>query len=637
MPHIPHPPHLPQPSESKQKLAALTLGALGIVYGDIGTSPLYALRECFNPAHGVPPTSANVLGILSLIIWSLIIVVTIKYILFVMRADNEGEGGILALMALGQRHKKMPSSGYRLGTVAILGLIGASFLYGDGIITPAISVLSAVEGLELATPLLKPYVVMITVAILFGMFVVQKHGTGRIGAVFGPIMFVWFGTIGLLGLFSIMHAPGILQSMNPLHAFRFLSEHAAQGFLVLGSVFLALTGAEALYADMGHFGKRPIQLGWFAVAFPGLLLQYLGQGALLLRDSEAAVNPFYLLAPSWMLYPLVGLATAATVIASQAMLAGTFSISQQAVQLGYLPALQFKHTSAEQMGQIYPPMLNWTMLAGSIGLVLAFQSSSNLAAAYGIAVAGTMVTTTLIMYIVARHVWRWSVFLTVPVIAVFFVVDVSFFTANALKIPAGGWFPLVLGFLVFTLMTTWYRGRAIVAKYIKKQSPPLEAFLDDVVSKVPVKVPGHAVFMVQNPDVTPPALIQNIKHNKLVHKHIVFLTVITEKVPHIRRQDQITVTPMRQGVDRIVARCGFMDTADIPQMLRDCSKQGVDIPIAQTTFFLSRVTYLATARPGMQIWREKLFVFLSRNSQRASSFFRIPSDQVIEIGLVLEI
>jgi len=637
MPHIPHPPHSSQPTESKQKLAALTLGALGIVYGDIGTSPLYALRECFNPAHGVPPTSANVLGILSLIIWALILVVTIKYIVFVMRADNEGEGGILALMALAQRHKQRPSSDYRLGTVAILGLIGASFLYGDGIITPAISVLSAVEGLELATPVLKPYVVMITVAVLFGIFVVQKHGTGRIGAVFGPIMFVWFGTIGLLGLFSIIHAPGILQSMNPLHAVRFLSEHAGQGFVVLGSVFLALTGAEALYADMGHFGKRPIQVGWFAVALPGLLLQYLGQGALLLRDSEAAANPFYLLAPSWMLYPLVGLATAATVIASQAMLAGAFSISQQAVQLGYLPALQFKYTSAKQMGQIYPPMLNWTMLAGSIGLVLAFQSSSNLAAAYGIAVAGTMVMTTLLMYTVARHVWRWSVFLTVPVIAVFFVVDVAFFTANALKIPAGGWFPLVLGILVFTLMTTWYRGRAIVAKYIKGQSPPLETFLDEVVSKVRVKVPGHAVFMVQNPDVTPPALIQNIKHNKLVHKHIVFLTVITEKIPHIRRQDQITVTPLRPGVDRIVARCGFMDSPDIPKMLTDCSKQGVDIPIAQTTFFLSRVTYLATPRPGMQIWREKIFVFLSRNSQRASSFFRIPSDQVIEIGLVLEI
>jgi KUP system potassium uptake protein len=623
-------------SRSDQRLTALTLGALGIVYGDIGTSPLYALRECFHPEHGVPVTEANVLGVLSLIVWALILVVTIKYIVFVMRADNEGEGGILALMALAQLHKPSVATA-TLGTVGILGLIGASFLYGDGIITPAISVLSAVEGLEIATPAIAPYVLPITVVILFGLFVLQNHGTGRIGKIFGPIMLLWFATIALLGVLSIARTPLVLQAGNPLHGVRFLIHHAGQGFVVLSSVFLALTGAEALYADMGHFGRRPIQVGWFAIALPALLLQYFGQGALLLRDPVAVANPFYHLAPSWMLYPLVGLATAATIIASQAMLTGVFSLTLQAVQLGYFPPVEIRHTSARQIGQIYVPALNWLMAIGTISLVLAFGSSSRLASAYGIAVSGTMVITTLLMYAVARHLWKWEAPLAAAVVGVFLFVDLMFFTANAVKIPHGGWFPLVLGALIFTLMTTWHRGRAIVVQHINTQFPPFDRFLEQTLPAIPARVPGWAVFMTTRADVTPPAFLQNVKHNKTVHQHVVFLTIVTEKVPHVPCEKQLEFRPIRDSIYRVIVRYGFMDRPDCPQALRDCSLHGLQVPLEETTFFLSRLTFLATPKPGMALWREHLFVFLTRNSQRSSSYFRLQPEQVVEIGLVVEI
>lgn len=622
--------------EKDARLPALVLAALGVVYGDIGTSPLYALRECFHHSHGLPVTREVVLGILSLIIWSLLLVVTVKYLVLVLRADNQGEGGVFALMALSLRHKDRDAH-YHFGLIVALGLLGASFVYGDGLITPAISVLSAVEGLEIATPVFKPYVQIITVLVLFLLFYFQGRGSGRIGRIFGPVILVWFLTLAVLGLASIIQTPDVLLAINPLHALSFLTHHLGQAFGVLGSVFLVVTGSEALYADMGHFGKVPIRAGWLMIALPALLLEYLGQGALLIRDPQAVVNPFYLLVPGWLLYPMVGLATMATVIASQAMLSGAFSLTQQAINLGYLPRQNITHTSAVQIGQIYLPSLNWAMLAGTIALVLSFGSSSNLAAAYGIAVSGTMVITTLLISVVARTVWRWRQPLVFAVIAIFFVIDAGFFSANVLKIPQGGWLPVALGLFLFTLMTTWSHGRALVIEHIRSMTPPLTQFLEDVVPRITVRVPGHAVFMTQFPESTPPALMQNVRHNKILHEHVIFLTVVTERVPYVPCKDQVQVTELQPGFHRVIVRHGFMDTPDIPGILTECQKQELVVPVHEAMFFLSRLTFLATPKPGMALWRERLFVFLARNSARASSFFRIPSEQVIEIGLVIEI
>ncbi|HJU05111.1 MAG TPA: potassium transporter Kup [Nitrospiraceae bacterium] len=618
------------------RLSTLALAALGVVYGDIGTSPLYALRECFHPSHSLAVTDAHVLGVLSLIIWSLLLVVTVKYLVFVLRADNEGEGGILALMALSQRHKgHIPSR--RLEVVVVLGLLGAALVYGDGIITPAISVLSAVEGLEMATPLFKPYLIVIAVVVLVVLFIFQGRGTGRIGRIFGPVILVWFVTLAVLGLVSIVQTPGVLLSGNPVFALSFLLKNPGQAFGVLGSVFLVLTGAEALYVDMGHFGKAPIRAGWFAVVLPALLLQYLGQGALLIRSPEAVANPFYLLAPDWLLYPLVGLATAATVIASQAMLSGAFSLTHQAIQLGYLPRMTITHTSAAQIGQIYVPFLNWAMLVGTISLVLFFQTSSNLAAAYGIAVSGTMVITSILTSVVSRRIWRWGWPATLAMSGTFLLVDVTFFSANALKIPQGGWLPLALGALFFLLMTTWHRGRALVNQHIRSITPPLVDFLGDAALHAKAKVPGYAVFMTHDPDTTPPALQQNVRHNQCLHEHVIFLTVMTQRVPYVPCDRQVNVIQLDAGVHRVIVQHGFLDMPDIPGILKECQKKDLTVPVPAVTFFLSRLIFLATPKPGMALWREKLFVFLARNSTRASSFFRIPSEQVIEIGLVVEI
>ena len=616
--------------------AALVLGALGIVYGDIGTSPLYALRECFHETHGLAVTADNVLGILSLIFWSLLVVVTVKYLLFVLHADNDGEGGVLALMALSQRsHTAHPSRG--LGILVILGLVGVAFLYSDGMITPAISVLSAVEGLSIATNVFDPYIRPITVVILTALFVVQRRGSGSIGAVFGPIMLLWFVTMGLLGVASLVRTPQILRAVNPAHGASFLTHHPDLGFIVLGSVFLVLTGAEALYADLGHFGRGPIRLSWFSVALPALLLQYFGQGALLLRDAGALTNPFYYLAPGWLLYPLIALATLATVIASQAMLSGAFSISLQAVQLGYLPPLRITHTSAAQRGQTYVGMLNWFMFAGTVTLVLSFGSSSNLAAAYGLAVSGSMVITTLLMYHVLRRAWKWTLPLSALVIGGFLLFDLAFFLANVRKLPNGGWVPVILSLGIFTIMSTWARGRAIVAEHIRAQFPPLERFLAEMAATMPYRVPGRAVFMTQYVDVTPPAFLQNIRHNKVLSEEVYFLTVVTEKIPFVTGGSSIEIIPMEKHIARIIARCGFMESPDIRRILRRCAAHGYEIPLQETSFFLSRLGFLATPKPGMALWRERIFVFLSRNTQRASSYFRIPAKQVVEIGLVLEI
>jgi KUP system potassium uptake protein len=627
---------MPKHSKDPSPPISLAVAAMGVVYGDIGTSPLYALRECFHESHGLPVTTDNILGILSLIVWSLVLVVTVKYLLFVMKADNDGEGGMLALMALSQRsHPVNLRTG--LSLVATIGLIGVAFLYSDGIITPAISVLSAVEGLTLATDLFNPYILPITVALVALLFTIQRRGSGTIGSIFGPIMLVWFVMMALLGLHSLFHTPEVLLAANPLYGITFLTRHAGIGFLVLGSVFLVLTGAEALYADMGHFGRRPIQLGWFAVALPALLLQYFGQGALLMRNPAALANPFYYLAPNWMLYPLILLATLATIIASQAMLSGAFSLTLQAVQLGYLPPLRITHTSAEQHGQIYFGVLNWLMFIGTVGLILSFGSSSNLAAAYGIAVSGSMIITTLLMYRVAHTHWQWSPPLAALAVGAFLFIDLAFFLANAQKIPHGGWFPLLLGGAIFTVMSTWARGRAIVADHLRVQFPPLLQFVQEVLSKVECRTAGSAVFLSQYPDVTPPALLQNVKHNKSLHEQVYLLTVRTEHVPFVPSSGPLEITTIQDNLFQVVARCGFMERPDIPRVLTQLAAHGHVLPITETTFFLSRITFLATPKPGMAIWREKLFVLLSRNTQRASSYFHLPAEQVVEIGLVLEI
>jgi len=617
--------------------AGTALTALGVVYGDIGTSPLYALRECFHISHSLSVTLPTITGLLSLIIWALLLVVTVKYLLFVMRADNQGEGGILALMALGQRHREESAFPLRIGPVIALGLLGASLVYGDGIITPAISVLSAVEGIEVETTAYRPYTLPIAIAVLLAFFAIQSRGTARLGEWFGPIMLIWFVTLAALGIKSAVQTPEVFAAVSPHHAVQFLLDHPAQGFAILGSVFLVLTGAEALYADMGHFGKGPIRLGWYSVVLPSLVLQYLGQGALLIRQPEAVTNPFYLLAPGWFLLPLVILATMATIIASQAMLSGAFSLTHQAIQLGYLPRMDIRYTSASHIGQIYVPAMNVLMLIGTVGLVVLFGTSSNLAAAYGIAVAGTMVLSTLLISVVARRQWKWNLPAVVLVTSFFLIMDLSFFGANVLKIPHGGWLPLVLGAGLFLLMTTWNGGRRLIAQHLWSKLPQLTTYLNTVLAQPLTRVPGTAVYLTQFPDLTPPSFVQNVRHNKVLHEQLVFLTTTTARVPTVTGGHHIRIEPLAKGIRRVVAQYGFMETPDITRLLAACRTQGLDLDLDQATFFLSRVNSLATPKPGMALWRERLFIFLSRNSQRASSFFHIPAEQVVEIGVVVEI
>jgi KUP system potassium uptake protein len=624
-----------QPEQSTT--TGLALAALGVVYGDIGTSPLYALRECFHASHGLSVTLSTIIGLLSLIIWALLLVVTVKYILFVMRADNQGEGGTLSLMALGQRHRDESAFPLRIGPVIALGLLGASLVYSDGIITPAISVLSAVEGIEVETTAYQPYTLPIAIAVLLAFFAIQSHGAGRLGGWFGPIMLLWFLTLAVLGITSALQTPEVFTAFNPSHAVQFLVNHPTQGFAVLGSVFLVLTGAEALYADMGHFGKAPIRLGWFCVVLPSLVMQYLGQGALLVRQPDAVTNPFYLLAPGWFLLPLVVLATLATVIASQAMLSGAFSLTNQAIQLGYLPRLDIRYTSSSQMGQIYIPAMNVVMLIGTISLVLLFGTSSNLAAAYGIAVAGTMVTTTLLMSVVVRRQWKWSWPVAALATGLLLIIDLSFLGANAMKIPHGGWLPLVLGAGILLLMTTWHGGRRLIAKHLWSKMPQLTTYLKEVLSQPLTRVPGTAVYLTQFTDLTPPSFVQNVRHNKVLHEQLVFLTTTTARVPTVTGSHHVRIEPLAPGVRRVVVQYGFMETPDITRLLAACRSQGLEVDLEGATFFLSRVNSLATPKPGMALWRERLFIFLSRNSQRASSFFHIPAEQVVEIGVVVEI
>ncbi|MDS4042304.1 MAG: potassium transporter Kup [Candidatus Competibacter sp.] len=617
------------------QLLPLTLAALGVVYGDIGTSPLYAMRECFGGDHAFPPTHDNVLGVLSLIFWALIIVISIKYVTFVMRADNRGEGGILALLALSTRSFK--GTAQQRTWLIGLGIFGASLFYGDGAITPAISVLSAVEGLHIATPLLDAYVIPITLIILLALFLIQAWGTARVGAYFGPIMMLWFATLALLGLVNLAREPQVLAALAPGYALNFFAVNHWSGFLVLGAVFLAMTGGEALYADMGHFGKQPIRLAWFALVLPAILLNYFGQGALLLRDPAAVANPFYLLAPSWALYPMVILSTLATVIASQAVISGVFSLTRQAAQLGYCPRIAVRHTSEQAIGQIYVPAANWALLLAVIGLVLGFETSSNLASAYGIAVAITMVITTILVLVLARQVWGWNRFKLGLGIVFFLVVDLAFFSANALKIEHGGWITLLIGTAVYILMFAWKDGRELLNQRLRENAMPLNLFLQSLTQGSTLRVPGTAVFLTSNPDGVPNALLHNMKHNKVVHERLVLLTVFTKEIPRVEDQDRVTVHDLGHNTWRIVVRYGFAENPNLPHALTLCEPLGLRFEMMDTTFFLGRATLIPTTRAGMALWREKLFASLFRNATRPMEFFRIPYNRVVELGTQVEL
>ena len=620
-------------SPHRSRTGVLILSALGVVFGDIGTSPLYALRECFHGPHAIAVTVANVYGVLSLVIWSLIITVSVKYVLFVMRADNEGEGGILALVAL-VRGRTGESS--RRVLVAI-GLFGAALLYGDGMITPAISVLSAVEGVSVATHAFEPFIVPVTVVILIALFLVQHRGTSGIGKVFGPIMIVWFTLIAILGLPPILKNPGILSAVNPWYAYEFFAVHRFGSLLTLGSVFLAITGAEALYADMGHFGRNPIRIAWFALVLPTLIVNYFGQGALLLADPETRVNPFFHLAPAWGLYPLVVLSTMATVIASQAIISGAFSMTQQAIQLGYSPRFDIRHTSAHEMGQVYIPEINWMLMVATVGLVFGFRSSTNLAAAYGMAVTTTMVMTTLLAFVVAHELWRWSLWRAGLVTVAFLSLDLVFLGANVLKIAHGGWFPLVVAALIYGVMSTWKRGRELVVQRLRDAELPLETFFTQLAKGPPVRVPGTAVFMTARPEGAPPILVHYLKHNKVLHQQIVLLTVSTLNTPTIGEGEPIEVHAIGNGFYRVIARFGFMESPDVPIALARARGKGLKLDDDDTTFYLANLTLLASERIGMPLWRDAIFIFLSRNARRATNFFNIPVDRVVEIGIQLEI
>jgi KUP system potassium uptake protein len=616
-------------SGDNRYLVKLAFGALGVVYGDIGTSPLYSVRECF--AGGMETSHENILGVLSLISWSLIIMVSLKYVAYVLRADNKGEGGILALMALSSSNMRKSRAYLPL---IFLGVFGSALLYGDGMITPAISVLSAVEGLEIAAPSLETLVVPITIVILIGLFIVQKRGTGGIGTVFGPITFLWFATIATLGVSHIVHYPAVLLAISPSHGVMFLAQHGSRGLLVLGGVFLAVTGGEALYADLGHFGRQPIRLAWFSVVFPALLLNYFGQGALLIQHPETIENPFFRMVPAWALYPVVLLSTCATVIASQALISGVYSLTSQATMLGFLPRFSIRHTSAHERGQIYIPSVNYVLMLAAIGLVLGFKSSSALAAAYGIAVTLTMIITTVLAFFLVRYGWGWGYHKAIPLTLLFFIPEMFFVSANAVKIEHGGWVPLAIGTVIFTIMVTWKRGREILSERFREQLLPLLDFYDLIAVERPARVPGTAVFMTGTGDGTPPALLHNFLHNRVLHQNIVLLTIVTSDSARIAEEDRLKLEKLDHGFCRIVGRYGFMEQPDVPQLLIGT---GLIHTVEHTTFFLGRENLVATKRPGMSRWRVSLFAFMSRNALPATKFFNIPADRVMEIGAQIEL
>jgi KUP system potassium uptake protein len=622
----------PSDQHSRRYFLTLSLGALGVVYGDIGTSPLYALKECFMEHHGhqLAVSHDNVIGVLSLITWSLVLVISIKYLLFVLRADNRGEGGILALMSL-VRPSEAGRRGVRRSVLLALGLFGSALLYGDGMITPAITMLSAFEGVGVVTPVLSSWIVPLTAIALVALFAVQKYGTARVGALFGPLMLIWFGVLAALGIPHIVRMPHVLTALNPIEAGRFLLTHRVAGYLVLGAVFLVVTGGEALYADMGHFGPRPIRLAWFAVVFPALLVNYYGQGALLLTSPAAAGDPFFLMAPRWALWPLVILATLAAAVASQAVISGSYSLTRQAVQLAYLPRIRIIHTSARAIGQIYIPSVNWLLMLCAIGLVIGFKQSTALAGAYGVAVTATMGITTALFAVIARERWKWPLIGVLGFAIPFLVIDLAFFGANIIKVADGGWFPLLVGITVFTMMTTWFTGRRILTARLAEGGIPAEAFVNELGSGRVHRVRGTAVFLTRQTEGTPTALLHNIKHNKIVHERVVLLSVAIDETSHIPAEERYEWTELGQGVYRLVLHFGFMEDPNLPDVLGNIPGPVSFEPMA-TSYFLGRETLIPSADPGMALWREHLFAWMTRNASSAASFFSLPANQVIELG-----
>ncbi|MFC5473102.1 potassium transporter Kup [Paraherbaspirillum soli] len=618
------------------KLHIITLAALGIVFGDIGTSPLYALKECFSTEHGIPFSPDAVLGIISMLFWAITIVVSLKYILFVMRADNNGEGGVLSLMALALRTATSGSRNAKI--LMMLGVFGACMFYGDAVITPAISVLSAVEGIDIATPALSHYVVPITVVILTVLFLIQRHGTTLVGKLFGPVMFVWFLALALLGVVNMMKAPQILAAVNPYHAIAFMQQHALQAFVVLGSVVLVLTGAEALYADMGHFGIRPIRFAWLYTVMPSLMLNYFGQGANLLVNPSAIQNPFYLMVPDVLLVPMVVLATAATVIASQAVISGAFSMTSEAILLGFVPRMRILHTSEDERGQIYIPIINWMLLVLVVAVVLAFKKSDNLAAAYGVAVTTTMLITTVLAGVVMRRIWKWHPLLVALVIGGFFIVDFAFFSANLLKIVDGGWFPLLLGAIAFFLLMTWYAGRMLLRERTKDEGIPLEPFVEGLLAHPPHRVEGTAVFMTGNVETVPVAMLHNLKHNRILHKRVFFLKISIWDVPFVEDSKRLSLKKLGSDVYILRAAFGFKEAPDVNTVMALATAQhGLEFDLMDTSFFLARDTVVPSKIPGMHLWREKLFAWMYQNAAKPSDFFHIPVNRVVELGTKIEI
>jgi len=613
----------------------LALGAIGVVYGDIGTSPLYTLRTAFTGSYGLALTPANILGVLSVIFWALLIIVTLKYITLIMRADNRGEGGILALTALVSRGIEGRDR-LRWWLVG-LGIFGASMFYGDGMITPAISVLGAVEGLGVIAPALHAYIVPVSVLILAALFAVQRKGTAGLGAVFGPVMALWFVTLAVLGAQQIGRNLAVLEALEPTYALRFITGNPYTAFVAFGAVVLAVTGTEALYADMGHFGRSPIRRAWIFFVFPALLLNYFGQAALVLDDPAAIQNPFYLLAPTWGRVPLLLLATGAAIIASQAVISGAFSLTRAAIQMGYCPRLTILHTSERAIGQIYIPFINWMLLAAIVALVIGFRNSDNLAGAYGIAVTTAMLIDSILIFVVMRRLWKWPLLVAIAIGVPLLLIDLFFLSSNALKIPEGGWFPILIGVVVFTLLTTWKRGRALLMRRLADDAMPLDLFIQSIEASPPTRVPGTAVFLTSTQNRVPHALLHNLKHNKVLHERVVFLTIVTQDIPFVPDEERYEIKPLGCDFFRMVAYYGFKDDPDVPELLEDCGRRGFVFDMMETSFFVSRETLIATVTPGMALWREKLFVSMSKNATKASEFFQVPTNRVVELGTQVEL
>ena len=623
------------PTGSSKRMSPLVIGAIGVVFGDIGTSPLYTLRQCFGGDHLVPLTAENVFGILSIIFWALMIIVTVKYVTLIMRADNRGEGGILALTALVSRG--LGNRGRRRWWLVGFGIFGAAMFYGDGMITPAISVLGAVEGLEIIAPELHPFIVPVTLAIVLALFAIQKRGTATVGRMFGPVMCAWFVVLAILGALQLFQHPAVLGAIDPRHAWSFVRTDPHLAFLALGAVVLAVTGAEALYADMGHFGASPIRRAWLWFVAPALVLNYFGQGALLLDDPAAIKNPFYLLAPQWALVPLVILATCAAVIASQAVISGAFSLTRAAIQMGYCPRLKLLHTSDRQIGQIYVPFINWTLLIAVVLLVVGFRSSDALGGAYGIAVTLAMLIDSVLIFVVMRRIWGWSHPLALAVVLPLCLIDLAFLASNALKIPAGGWFPLLIGAIVFTLLTTWKRGRALLMERLSEDSMPLGLFIDSIEASPPARVSGTAVFLTSTADRVPHALLHNLKHNKVLHERVIFLTIHTQDFPRVPVKERVRVSELGCAFARMDAYYGFAEDPDVPELLETVAKDGFEFDMMETSFFVSRETLIASVAPGMALWRERLFVSMSKLAVKATDFFHIPTNRVVELGTQVEL